>query len=353
MAILSDYTSGTISVAANGTAVTGVGTAWQTAGFREGDWLIANGWVNVIASVNSNTSVTLAQPWRGGALSGAVYRMRYMSDGSRASAQARELINMLGGSGNLQAIGGLVSTPNTLPYFTGSGTAAVTPLTPFARTLLDDANAAAVYSTLGQIPNPQLPDRLREGSANIPDNDYNLAIYSGFYSGSGGLSVNGPPGSATFGPLLVMRRATGPIITQLASFFRSSPYAADMYTRGSADGGSTWTPWRPVVPERGSNSNGEYVRFADGTQICMSSSTVNAPVTTPHLGGFRTTTLPVTFSAAFVTAPSVAVTARFPGGFGAFTSGITATAATVLITTVTSQTAADRAFDVIAVGRWF
>lgn len=122
MAILSDYTAGTISVSANGTAVTGVGTAWQTAAFTEGDWFIAGGWVNVVASVDSETTLTLAQPWGGGTLSGEAYRLRYMSDGSRASAQARRLIDLLGGSGNLEALAGLVGSAEMVPYFTGAGT---------------------------------------------------------------------------------------------------------------------------------------------------------------------------------------------------------------------------------------
>lgn len=149
MALISDYTAGTITVSANGTAVTGVGTAWQVAGFKEGDWFIANGWVNVVASVNSNTSLTLVAPWRGGALSGAAYRLRYMSDGSRASAQARQLIDMLGGSGNLEALGGLVGVANKLPYFTGPGTAALTDLTAFARTLLASTNMTNARTALG------------------------------------------------------------------------------------------------------------------------------------------------------------------------------------------------------------
>lgn len=117
---LSDYTNGTASV--SGTTVTGVGTAWQAAEFQAGDIFIAAGWWAIVASVVSNTQLTLTA-WAGpNPLSASPYRLRYQSSNSRVSGQTRNLIDLLGGSGNVEAFSALTGSANGVPVFTGPGT---------------------------------------------------------------------------------------------------------------------------------------------------------------------------------------------------------------------------------------
>ena len=49
----------------------------------------------------------------------------------------------------LASVGGLTPVADRLAYYTGASTAALATITAFARTLLDDADAATARSTLG------------------------------------------------------------------------------------------------------------------------------------------------------------------------------------------------------------
>lgn len=105
---------------------------------------------------------------------------------------------------------------------------------------------------------------------------------------------------------------------------------------------SSGAPTGSIV-ERGGNANGEYVRFADGTQICTALLTTSTDVSTVW-----------TFPASFTVAPATSYSARSsaPRISNDDTGGVSASSA-IFNTYTTAGSRAAVITAAMAVGRWF
>ncbi|MBN8241855.1 hypothetical protein JF546_02380 [Nitratireductor aquimarinus] len=244
------YETGTASIEQGQKVVTGQGTAWSQIVRRGDDFGKHVGRPIPIASVDSDTQITLAFPWPGPTQAAAPYRVTF-TPYHVAYRQALQEIGQLLSSGNVSALAGLVGANGKFPAFDGAGSMILEDLSNYAgtgnvkgpavavgdnvalfdgatgklikdgfsvsafmRTLLDDSDGPAAYGTLGTVPAAQIPGNL------TPDKAFRRGNVLGTVSQSGGVP-------------------TGAVI------------------------------------ERGINANGEYVRFADGTQICTTTKSVS------------------------------------------------------------------------------
>ncbi|WPJ67974.1 tail fiber [Sinorhizobium phage Aussie] len=256
MALPSHYSVGTATVAANSNAVTGQGTSWLNS-VQPGDLFGTHKGSGVrILTVNSNTSLTLAYPWPAAAQTAAGYEIQITPDTARMDHATRDLLELLK-NGNLDTLAALISAADRLPYFSGAGVMALATFTEFARSLLDDANAAAVYATLGEIPNGQLPARLRGAPASVIA-DANDAVTFGNYSVSGA-ALNIPEGAQ--GTLSVSALSAN-FVSQI--YTRTSN--GSTYLRWSNNG--AWSSWAKIaLQDRGNTWLGSQILDAGGGYV--------------------------------------------------------------------------------------
>lgn len=198
--------------------------------------------------------------------------------------------------------------------------------------------------------------------------DLNNALRAGFYSYAGG-AANRPFSIA--GTLLVLP-STSARVVQIAAEHNTGRIAT-RYISDAAPSSGAWTAWREIyhagtilgtvsqsggvptgrVIEAGSNANGEYVRFADGTQICSAALTINAAISAAVVGGYRNTGQTWFFPAAFAAAPRVTGAPAALTSLSIIATSTGATAVSVFHTANASQAAADLVAQMTAVGRWF
>jgi len=126
---LDDVGDVTITSAANGQFLKWNGTAWVNDAIDLGTDTTGN----YMSGVTAGTGITITHtPGEGSNATIAVTANTYQPLDSE-----------------LTALAGLTSAADKLPYFTGSGTAALTDVTSAARSILDDASTSAIRTTLG------------------------------------------------------------------------------------------------------------------------------------------------------------------------------------------------------------
>lgn len=113
-----------------------------------------------------------------------------------------------------------------------------------------------------------------------------------------------------------------------------------------------------VISEVGSNANGSYIKYEDGTLICYVTKSINFSFSSSQMWGSMwesDSTSLGTFPYTFYSTPTISVTNN--SGAGGFIEGIQSTSTTSIGTTymcrpLDTNTAQTYTLSIIAIGRW-
>jgi len=257
------YTTGTVSVTAGSTTATGVGTGWKTAGLVAGIFGLdsADGNPVPVLSVDSDTKITFAKPWRGATANDQPYWITYdTTDGQQTVSLMEKVVEYISRLNKpaLASLASLTPAADKLPYFGPGGAGA-----------LADFNAAAraLLAGTGVINNAQTPPGLR---ADEIISDANAFTTRGWARGN---NIPNAPTNTGDGDWYIYRNDTlsGWGRQWAYSFFTNKVFQR----RYTSSGFTAWM--QDDAPEHGSNVNGDYTRFADGTLICWRGFTTGGP----------------------------------------------------------------------------
>lgn len=224
------YKTGTVSVTQNSNAVIGTGTAF-IANSRVGDGFRGpDGRWYEVTNIASNTALSISPNYEGPTAAGGFYSIMpvqgYQKD---LSDRVREILNDYG-----EKLAALGTTGNYDILPPSKGGTGITDLSVFIEGLLSDADAPAARSTLSAA----------KSGAN-DDITSLTSLTTALSVGQGGT------GGST------------PALGRAGLELKSAATADILGTASQSSGIPTGS-----LMERGSNSAGEYAKFADGTLIC-------------------------------------------------------------------------------------
>ena len=385
---MSQYSTGTASVTNGSATVTGTNTLWL-ANVTAGDsfTIASTGVVYDVASVDSDTQVTLSVPYAGTTASGVVYAIGTgftvpdsfpeMSQGDieTATVFTRAMRKIQGKITSILA-GGSDANFSAMPQVGGSPLvepATTTQIGTVEKATTTEAKAgtadkfpdvAGVHAAFNQY---------GLGASSPAVTDANNVITPGTYGAPGEEGVNFP-GQTRFG----MLRVSGRFASQRTqeALFGGDHY----YIRYTSDSGSTWTDWEQIyhtgmtpdfpsmpqvggdpIVESGSNSNGEYTKFADGTMICLitqirvCNGLGSGSLTDMYRSFPYDWTFPVSFVGTPVLSSSVKINSPGPNGFVVSNLGqmITSTSVTNVQMFRGTNVSDTETCHLQAIGRWF
>ena len=379
------YRTGTASVTNGSATVQGSGTAW-VANARIGEaFRLEGGPLYEIAAVVSDTQLTLASPYLGSTQAGQDYEVVPIKGFLKSAYDAftaalAEIQSHLSGALAGRFQNGTVGAPSlsfinstTMGLYRAAWDQIGFSTNGVRRVLLGSSamqvdvpiTGSAVQSSLSDATSGKL---LKVGAFGCGGEAINITgatplaerdLGSGIYMFVGSDTPGGPETSAYFYVLQVSKSSSGR--RHLLCWRDGSSPAEPRIWTGSqaADGSIVWNrvltreysvvgtlsedggvPTGAII-ETGSNANGEYTKFADGTMICRFTVTSSATVEV-------TWTYPAAFSATPV------VTAAVNSGSSRFIYIGSRGASSVAVSVYTSAGARSaNPVDLIAIGRWF
>lgn len=234
-------------------------------------------------------------------------------------------------------LGALTPAAGKMPYFDSGSSAALADLTAFARTLLDDADAATARATLGLVlttaQNDTTPGRvLKVGDFGLGEVDDAplVTLASAVTAGLWSFAVSDPsvPLAGTGGAVLVLRGQGSTGVYQIA--ITSGPVTT--WSRRSADTGATWSAWDRSIAqsnlvgtvsqsggvvtgdvfERAASGHGRIQKDANFAMRVSRDDFMVAGITTADGGSFRSADVTWTFPQAFAAPPVPEIVALDP-----------------------------------------